>query len=278
MSARREVMQRWRSLGEVREVMGSMKTLAYMETRKIARFLEVQHEQVAQIEAMAADLLEHFPRVRPHEASRARGVVMVGAERGFCGDFNERLVSRVQETNGLSALIAVGQRLVTRLSPGRAALTAVDGASASEQVASVRDALAAAVVAAQREHGPLSLQIVYHDSAGPGTRSLFPPFGELQRPARRPGHAPALNLAPGALYAALLDQYLFAVLSEVLYTSLMAENQKRVQHLDAATRHVDERREELARRGRVLAQEEVIEEIEVLLLNVHPPGTAAHRP
>jgi len=281
MTARRDVEQRLRSLGEIREVMNSMKTLAFMETHKLARFLATQQHQVAEIEAMAADLLAHYPAVRPQAAPDRRGFILVGSERGFCGDFNERLIREPQRLGGAAAVIAVGQRLGLRLEPGESPATIVDGASASEQVAAVRDALARSVAAVQREHGPLALTVVYHHG-GNGSlreRQLDPPFSGLPVPARRHGHPPQLQLPPPVLFAALLDQYLFAVLSEALYTSLMAENQKRMQHLDSAIRHLDERREDLARRRQSLRQEEIIEEIEVLLLNVEAPASlqGAHR-
>jgi len=275
MTMRRDVEQRWRSLGEIREVMNSMKTLAYMETHKLARFLTIQQRQVADIEAMAADLLASYPEVKAM-APPVTGSIMLGAERGFCGDFNERLIHLMPASAG-KPVIAVGRRLGTRLDPGGDAIAVVDGASATEQVASVRDALATAVARLQRERGPLALTLVYQESAGapPRQRELYPPFASLKA-ARPGGFPPRLNLSPEAMFAALLDQYLFAVLSEALYTSLMAENQKRTQHLDSAIRHLDERRDDLARRSRALRQEEIVEEIEVILLNVEDPGTARY--
>jgi F-type H+-transporting ATPase subunit gamma len=65
----------------------------------------------------------------------------------------------------------------------------------------------------------------------------------------------------------LVDQYLFAALHELLYTSLMAENQQRVMHLESAVRHLDEELSELNRQINILRQEEITEEIEVLLLS-----------
>lgn len=273
MTARRDIEQRLHSLDEIREVMSSMKTLATMETHKLARFLAIQQRQVADIETMAADLLAHFPFVRPETPPRS-ALILIGAERGFCGDFNERLIRSMNATTA-PAVIAVGHRLGTRLPGGDSLLTIVDGAGATEQVASVRDALAAAVAALQHDHGPLALTVIYQGGADLTRRErpLFPPFATLPLPARQFSHPPRLTLEPATLFADLLDQYLFAVLSEALYTSLMAENQRRVQHLDSAIHHLDERRETLARHSRTLRQEEIIEEIEIILLNVDRPVT-----
>jgi len=278
MSARREVEQHLHSLDEIREVIHSMKTLATMEMHKLARFVAIQQRQVNDIEAMAADVLGHFPEARPATIPSRQGYVLIGSERGFCGDFNDRVAQALPSfgaSDQAGAILAVGHRLNTRLDEHAVPVTPLDGAGAMEQVASVLDTLAQSIADFQQAHGPMSLTVIYHGNEGGEVRkrALFPPFGAL--PAiPHPGLPPQLQLSPSALFAALLDQYLFAVLSEVLYTSLMAENQKRVQHLEAALRHLDERREDLARRSHALRQEEITEEIEVILLNVEAPGTA----
>lgn len=281
MSARREIEQHRRTLSEIRNIMSSMRMLAFLETRKLARFLSDQQRLVAGIEEMAGDLLEHFPQLRPPTAPARRGAVLIGAERGFCGDFNDTLARWLanppSDIPG-NAVIAVGRRLVTRLEfePAWRAAATLAGAAAAEDVPNVLDALLQAITVLEREHGAIGLTVVYHGHE-PGSlrqRLLFPPLIEAPRPKRRFSHPPLLNLTAGEMFAELLGQYLIAAVEETLYTSLMAENQRRVQRLDAAVRHLDRRQTELARRSRVLRQEEIIEEIEVILLSVDATGGA----
>ena len=52
----------------------------------------------------------------------------------------------------------------------------------------------------------------------------------------------------------------------------MAENLRRVEHLEAAVRHLDKKAADLRRRCNALRQEEIIEEIEVILLSGVGPG------
>jgi F-type H+-transporting ATPase subunit gamma len=66
----------------------------------------------------------------------------------------------------------------------------------------------------------------------------------------------------------LTEQYLFAALHELLYSSLMAENQRRMQHMDAAVRRLERTSADLLRRRNILRQEEITEEIEVIMLSV----------
>ncbi len=58
-----------------------------------------------------------------------------------------------------------------------------------------------------------------------------------------------------------------SVLQELLYRSLMAENQRRMQHMDSAIRLIDRTAKDLWRRRNILRQEEITEEIEVIMLS-----------
>jgi F-type H+-transporting ATPase subunit gamma len=281
MSTRRQIEQRRRTLGEIRNIMSSMRMLAFLETRKLARFLSDQQELVANITEMAGDLLAHFPRLHAPATLAPQGAVLIGTERGFCGDFNESLVRWLApRLNDLAtnAVIVVGQRIVMRLDSQltQGDVVGLAGATATEDVPNILDALLQAITALEREQGSIGLTVVYHgDEIGNlHERKLLPPLSETPRPKRRFSHAPLLNLSATEIFAELLNQYLIAALEEVLYTSLMAENQRRVQRLDAAIRHLDRRQTELARQSRALRQEEIIEEIEVLLLSIDTTGRA----
>ena len=70
-----------------------------------------------------------------------------------------------------------------------------------------------------------------------------------------------------AIFSDLTDHYLFAVLHEIFYISLMAENQRRLQHLEGAVKHLDDETVNLRRKSQIYRQEEITEEIEVILLN-----------
>jgi F-type H+-transporting ATPase subunit gamma len=64
----------------------------------------------------------------------------------------------------------------------------------------------------------------------------------------------------------LLEQYLFARLHELLYSSLLAENQARLEHLESAVQRLERKSGELFRKRNVVRQEEITEEIEVIML------------
>ena len=115
----------------------------------------------------------------------------------------------------------------------------------------------------------LQLTVVYHDNS-PGQinrRQILPPFPRQQQRTLRYGNPPVLNLEPSDFFSDLTDHYLFAVLHEIFYISLMAENQRRLQHLEGAVKHLDDETVNLRRKSQIYRQEEITEEIEVILLN-----------
>ena len=65
----------------------------------------------------------------------------------------------------------------------------------------------------------------------------------------------------------LTGHYLHAVLNEVLYSSLMAENRQRQVHMDSALQRLDEDSARLKLTYNIQRQEEITEEIEVILLS-----------
>jgi F-type H+-transporting ATPase subunit gamma len=96
---------------------------------------------------------------------------------------------------------------------------------------------------------------------------VLPPFEQYRDTAPRFPHPPVLNLPPVAFLAGLIDHYLFATLHEIMYVSLMAENIRRVRHLEGVVQHLDDKSAKLLHKSNALRQEEIIEEIEVILLS-----------
>ncbi len=273
MSRRRNVERRRQSLAEIREIMNSMKTLAYMETRKLSRFLDAQTAVERSIRDVAADFLSFHAEVLPQTQRGAPLYVLIGSERGFCGDFNHALLAKQESTlrersSDSPALIPVGHKLHTLLEGDPRVETWIDGASVVEEVATVLTQLANAIVTFQTSHGAGEVFCVYHGSEdGVVVKPLLPPFTEYAGTPQRHAVPPLLHLPPAAFLIELTDQYLFAALHAILYTSLMMENHQRVTHLEGAVKHLDDQSSELARQSNALRQEEIIEEIEVILLS-----------
>jgi len=275
MGRRRDIDARLESLDDIGKIMRSMRNLSYMETRKLARFIDSQRRVVAGIDTAARDFLVHYPDLLEAIPGAGALYVLIGAERGFCGSFNEEVLRFLkQERAGTEGerplLVAVGTKLAATLERDPRLAESIPGASAAEEVPAVLNRLVQTLNRLTAERGALNVTVLNWDA---GTDqvvsvSVLPPFQVSRGPTRRGGpFPPRLNLPPERFLALLIEHFLFAALHELLYSSLMAEHQQRVRHLEGALGRVDDRVQELTLRRNTLRQEEITEEIELILLN-----------
>jgi F0F1-type ATP synthase gamma subunit len=206
------------------------------------------------------------------------GWIVVGSERGFCGEFNEapETEARAARARG-DRLIAVGARLADRLeeADGDGMLA---GANVAEELPAVLQRVAVELERVQRTAptGPLHVKAVYQnpDGSGPLTRTIAPlPLPE--RPPRPRPYAPRLTLAPPEFFAGLLEQALLMSLQEAFSVSLIAENRRRLEQMEGALRRLDEITARLAQRLNASRQEEITQEIEVIMLSAEALSTGA---
>jgi F-type H+-transporting ATPase subunit gamma len=163
MTHRRELEQHRHTLGEIRDIMNSMKTLAYIESRKLGRFLDAQRAVVAHIETMATDFLGFYPRTLPRAEEATPVFLLLGSERGFCGDFNEtllrRLESHVQEYSlDTSRLIVAGNKLGNQLEGDSRVVTCIDGANVVEEAEKTLSLIINTLTELQAKEGAVSLR------------------------------------------------------------------------------------------------------------------------
>lgn len=274
MSRRQDLEHHRQGLEEIREIMNSMKTLAYMETRKLAQFLDAQQASTRSVLEAAEDFLAFHPEALPEVRAGTEVYLLAGTERGFCGDFNHALLRRLEETlaeRGAAdpILVALGHKLHLLLEGDGRVAAFIDGAGVAEEVGAVLSRLVEALGTLQGQRGAFSLKLIHQIDNGGGVRvqELLPPFRHCRGLAPRFPHPPLLNLPPADFLSGLKEQYLVTLLHEILYSSLMAENHRRVAHLEGAIRHLDQTAEALKHRCNALRQEEIIEEIEVILLS-----------
>ena len=271
MSKRREVKGRLATLDEIDGIMVAMKNLGLLETHRLETFLATQRRAVASIEAAAQDFLGFYPETAAHPGGARQLLLVVGSERGLCGDYNETLLApldaAMQQEDTLP--VVVGRRLEAKLQGDQRITAFVEGPGVAEEVpaALVRLAGILGELQQQRPEEAWRIGALYHDdeSGAPRLRQLLP----LAVPETKPAysHPPLLNLEPAQFLSQLTSQYLYAVLHEVFYASLMAENRKRLEHMDSAIRRLEKDEAKLRLRYNALRQEEIIEEIEIIMLS-----------
>jgi len=267
MSGQAELSQRFARLKEISSIMTAMKSLSLVETRKLARFTGHQRRMLANIEAAAADFLSFFSVESAVEAQPAI-LLLIGSERGFCGNFNERVLAALDALPGglpASALVVVGSRLGAKLEAHPGVIARLDGPTVTEDVPAVLNRLMDALHTASRQlsGAGTALFSLAHEAEGEPALKRLLPFDPLPAPHR--AYPPRLQLATLDFFAELLDQYLLAALYGLLYESLSAESRQRLAHMEHALDRLDETIARLALKRNALRQEKIVEEIEVIL-------------
>ena len=275
MSGRRELLRHIGRLTEIGDLLGAMRSLALAESRRIAGFIDAQRETSAIVRAAYGRLLRDHGERLELPAPAGRVVCVIGSERGFCGDLNQRLIGSAQALiapHDVASAIAtdtpaprvvlVGSRLADAWSGDAAA--AMAGAGFADEVQNILADLVATLTPLMLGNPALSL--LYLTDAGPVHQNLLPAPQPRVRATRR-SHPLQINLPPRQLHAALIDQFLESALGCALYDALLHENQLRLEHMEQARQRIDEQLEDLARRSNRARQEEITEEIEIILLS-----------
>jgi len=273
MSRSRRLRQHIGQMEDIRSILNSMKNLAFIEIHKLLRSQTVQNKIVEAIESAAMDFLSFHPYSPDRDGKAPHVAVVIGSERGLCGDFNDSLINEMAAAT-YPDVIVIGSRLANRWPDAypEPAVT-LAGANVAEEVPAIVNRLLDAVTSLQETRGFFELSAIYHDNVlnRLSRQPLLPPFQQTVQNGPRFGFPPVLNLDPADFYADLVEHYLFAVLHKLCYTSLMAENQRRLQHLEGAVLHLDNETAKLRRKFQIHRQEEITEEIEVILLNAENP-------
>jgi F-type H+-transporting ATPase subunit gamma len=266
VSQRHQLEVRLGTLRDIGAIMRSLKTLAMLETRKLGRFIHSQKQVVQAVERAAACLLAHYPRLRragPDPPTANRVTLVLGSERGFCGDYNRSLVELLEPMTDAHYL-AVGRRLWPHLE-GRNNVRLLEGANAAEEIGAV---LRNAVQVLHEIAPDGAIRVIFHDLDRTRVRQVMPAFTEVS-PDSTP-YPPHLHLKPAVLWGELTERYLASALHEMFYSALLTENQRRLQHLEGALSHLEDQTDKLAIRSNTLRQEEITEELQVIMLNFEP--------
>jgi F-type H+-transporting ATPase subunit gamma len=276
MSKRHEIDDHIRTLGEISEIMGAMNNLAMMEIHKLTRLLSAQQRVVTSMETAAKDFLAFHPDALPRDPGGVPLYLVIGSERGFCGDYNGRLLSELERhlrtvSEKEPVVVVVGRKLSGRMAGDPRLVAAIDGPTVSEEIPRVLIALMERIQELRRKRQDsrtLVITAVYR-AAGTDGIMIQPlrPFETVPRVETSGATAPLLTLPPRVFIAELVDLYLFAILHETFYSALMAESRERLTHLEGALRRLEKETSELRLRRNILRQEEITEEIELIMLS-----------
>ena len=272
MSKKRELLSHVNQLNGIREIMAAMKNLAVLESHKLSGRLDNLRKMVTELRYCAADFIASYTIEGTPVAEQHKVLILFGSERGFCGDFNDKLLRYIQQyeaENSTANFILVGQKLISKLEEDSRVIQTLEGPSVAEDVGPNIDILISYLSELAAKNPAIQIDAIFQDSDSCSVerRQLVPPLLEKQEHQQAVDYSVDINLTIQEVLADLMQHYLFVLLHEITYLSLMAENHDRIQHMNGAINKLDETCENLTRRYHIERQEEITEEIEVILLN-----------
>jgi len=272
MSKRHEIKNRIATLGEIKGIMNAMKNMALLEIHKLDVFLSTQQRVVASIETTSQDFLNFYAHLQTLPEDVQQLWIIIGSERGFCGEFNKALYQFVQtysqQNNRL--LLIVGNQLHAKFKDYPHVVACINGHSVAEEIHVTLLRLTEILNRLQKQLkleniGRISAVYYDNETCSVRLRQLLP----LALPHKEPEFVdpPLLNVDPSQFLTQLTDHYLYAALHEVFYSALMVENRMRLEHMEKAIHLLEKNETQLRLNYNRVRQEEIIEEIEVILLS-----------
>jgi F-type H+-transporting ATPase subunit gamma len=266
MSKRNILQEHVIVLQEIKSIIKAIKNLALIEVNKTEKFIGKTATNVSTIESAIADLLHFF--TYDLNIVEPKTYIIIGSEHGFCGNFNELLLKKVQSLPQENLqLIPIGQKLITKLEmQNLPILKLIAGANVAEEITEIILQLIArlrampfgswAIICITEQDGKILADTIY-------------PFSKLQKlPASNDSYPPLLNLPPTQVLQDVLDHYLFVTLYQIFYHSFYIENRYRMQHMEGALQWLDDDINAQKLLANSLRQEEITEELELMFSNV----------
>ena len=257
-----------RQIAAVVTVMRATAATRAREARKRLDSVRAYAQSIGEAIARVLPLASDNRAASPRAAGSGPGLVIaVGAEQGFAGGFSERILQAVSALTAQAKpddeLMLLGDRTAT-LARARGFAPSWSHAMAAhlDQIESLSDRVADQL-SLRLAQGISRVTLVHATPFAPGEavmRQLIP-FDYDRFPLVSVAAPPLLNVAPDRLLSRLAEEFVFAEICEALTLSFSAENEARIQSMNAAHSHVTEILEALSAQARQARQEEITAEI-----------------
>ncbi|BAK77285.1 F0F1 ATP synthase subunit gamma [Pseudogulbenkiania sp. NH8B] len=266
-----------RMLAELGKIVGAMRNLAYAEVQRLNRLTQSQ--------ARAESVLRQALAESHGGASSSKGRplwLVIGAERGFCGGFNERLQAALPAlcTRYPDAVWFVsGDRLSQNTLPLPLSFEALPGCNTAEEAADCIEAWLDMLWPRWSDSEPGTELFVLHHAEHDLCEQRLLPLPTLPPPS--PGPPPLRTLPDAVLRPKLQTEWLRVALLGALFQSLQQENRWRLAQMQRAQDHLDDTGTRLKRAYFRQRQADITSELETLMssldVGLAPPGASWHR-
>lgn len=270
MSGQDALRKRAALLSELQEIVQAMKNIASAELQRVT------HERQALTRALVAvaDGLAQCDKMRlpdemPALHSGGTSWLVIGAERGFCGTFNARLLEALRSLlldDPQAHVLLASHRAGDRLDSADRRYVVLPGCATVDDASEALDIWLAALDEETR-HGR-AVWLLHTADTGLVRRRLLPgPDLTLIVPepaTQDTSGSPAHYLSAPLLRAAVLRQAFRLLVQAALYESLEHENRSRLTQMQLAHEHIERLGRALRRRQAAQRQADITNELETL--------------
>jgi F-type H+-transporting ATPase subunit gamma len=267
-----EVQGRVSSVHELESVVSAMRGIAAARSREAQSRIAAIRACAQMIGAAIGDALmldQGGASGAPQPGARDTEVVIIlCAEQGFVGTFNEHVIEAATRrvSSAAAQCFLIGDRgKAVALEHGLAIAWSAPMVAHADEVSALADRITEALYE-RLNAGRAARVTLLHAVPNPSETvdvvesALWPfDFTGFEQAAR--SNAPLITLTPKRLLARLAEEYIYAQLCEAIMLSFAAENEARMRAMIAARANVHDTLDKLIAESRRLRQDEITSEI-----------------
>jgi len=296
-----EVQARMNGVHGLESVVGAMRGIAAARSREARSRLDGIRACARIVSAAIGDALLLIDDHTSHETAApdrdakhdAAVVIVLCAEQGFVGTFNEHVIDAAlasatayAQSSSAEYLLLGDRGIVAATERGLNVGWSAPMITHADEVPALADRLTG-VLFERLVAGRTTRVSVIHATPNPTAsvqtvEQILLPFDygrfSATSPATTRPTPPLINLAPQRLLSQLAEEYIFAQLCEAIMLSFAAENEARMRAMIAARTNVHDKLEALTGDFRRLRQEEITSEIVELSAGSIAAGRPSKKP
>jgi F-type H+-transporting ATPase subunit gamma len=279
-----DVKRRLGNIQQIEDIVTAMRGLAAAHSLDAQKHLAAISAHEATVARAISQVLAYMQGSHGADASTDAGgphlVVVIGAEQGFAGSYNENIVDAVLGGGGANEpteFIVIGQRAIVDFDVrGLSPVWSANMISQSEHAASLASNIVDAIFGRIRQAGVVRVMLAGTQPdarrAGIEMKQLLPfDFSRFAQAASM--QRPMFNVPPSQLLEDLVEEYVFTELCQAIILAFAAENDARMRAMTRARTNVDRIRQDLKLELNQSRQEQTTTEI--IELSASSAGTRA---
>lgn len=272
MASGREIAERLGSLRQLVEIVGAIRAMAATQMQQSERSLDAIRHYSGIVMSALGDAMGLVPSDR-HRVAASRperpALVVFCAEHGFCGAFNEPMISMAAnaiERDNTLQVVFVGVRGAQRAAERNIRpqlIISMASHSGGVTATARRIATWTSEMLARRSVTSIDLVFTRYGAGLHGAAqriSLLPLDTSVIKAAEAP-IPPLVNVSSRQLFDELAAEYVFALLEEAAMESFASENAARFRMMDSARDNIQKKTTDLGRLARRMRQDAVTAEI-----------------